>query len=61
MLFSIKASSRSVAKEERRKISFHLEHKGIELAAEDVSQGVVSFADGFHCWGCVCRMKMGFL
>lgn len=49
MLFSIKACSGNDAREERRETSLHLEHKGTALAAERVSQGIVSFADGFHC------------
>lgn len=35
VLFSIKACSRNDAREERRKTSFHLEHKGIALAGGD--------------------------
>lgn len=49
VLFSIKACSRNDAREERRRTSFHLEHKGTALAAEHVSQGIVSFADDFRC------------
>lgn len=42
VLVSIKAFSRNDAREERRKTSFHLEHKGIAPAAEDVNQGIVA-------------------